>query len=352
MLRCRTAPFCEDEPSAVVRSWARNRGISCDADADGNVWLRLRRGRPSARWIFAAHLDHPGWITTRESRDGRIHAAFRGSVDPRCMRGAPVAFWPAGTPVRARVDHVIRDPDRGGLSAILRTTDTRPLPAGVPGGWDLPPPRVRGRRVHAPACDDLAGVAAVLCALDRVRASRADADFTALLTRAEEVGFIGAMAAMRRRRIPASAWIVSVETSRAQPSAPLGGGAVIRVGDRARIFDAMATAYLQSVAAELSSRHPRLRYASALMPGGVCEATVFSLHGLRTAALCVPLGHYHNQTGDGSIGSEFIDLDDWASLVALIAGIPVHPGTPQAMERSLVRRLNRRFATLAPLLRQ
>ncbi|MBP7275113.1 MAG: hypothetical protein KBA51_02800, partial [Kiritimatiellae bacterium] len=85
---------------------------------------------------------------------------------------------------------------------------------------------------------------------------------------------------------------------------------------------------------------------------GVCEATVFSLHGLRAAALCVSLGHYHNQTEERSIGPEFIDLGDWASLVALIAEVPVHPGSPRALERGLARRMNRRYASLAPLLRQ
>lgn len=269
------------------------------------------------------------------------------------MRDARVVFWPEGKRVQARVEHVSMERAGESLPAILRTTDLRALPAGTPGGWDLPPPRMIGRRLFAPACDDLAGVAAILCAMDRIRRSHANVDVTALLTRAEEVGFIGAMAAARQGRIPRSAWVVSVETSRAQPAAPLGSGAVIRVGDRARIFNASATAFLQSVAARLHARDSRLRYASALMPGGVCEATAFDLAGLQAAALCVPLGNYHNQTEERSIGPEFIDLRDWASLVALIAETPVHPGSPRALERALVRRLNRRYGSLAPrLLRQ
>ncbi len=350
LLACRTAPFHEQEPAARIRAWARSRGLSCTADAHGNLQIRLRRGRAASRWFFVAHLDHPGWISTAPSKDGRIEASFWGWVDPRFMRGAPVAFWPGGKILHARLERVSRVRVGESLPAILRTEDPRVLPAGTPGGWDLPPPRIRGRRLFAPACDDLAGVGAILCAMDRIRRSRASVDITALLTRAEEVGFVGAMAAIHHRRIPASAWVVSVETSRAQPAAPLGGGAVIRVGDRARIFNAPATAFLQSVATHLHARDDRLRYASALMPGGTCEATAFGLAGLQAAALCVPLGHYHNQTDEQSIGPEFIDLGDWASLVALMAETPVHPGSPRELERTLAQRLHRRYTSLAPRL--
>ncbi len=58
-------------------------------------------------------------------------------------------------------------------------------------------------RFAAPACDDLAGVAAALAALDRARHDPALAHFGVMLTRAEEVGLIGAIHAAKQATIPA-----------------------------------------------------------------------------------------------------------------------------------------------------
>jgi hypothetical protein len=88
---------------------------------------------------------------------------------------------------------------------------------------------------------------------------------------------------------------ISLEASRHGPGARLGGGPVVRLGDRqgpfapdgSRRLDAIATRLLQG------------RYQRRLMDGGSCEASAMLAHGLPTAGLALPLGNYHNQNLDG-----------------------------------------------------
>src|SRR5690606_8534498 len=81
----------------------------------------------------------------------------------------------------------------------------------------------------ATACDDLAGVAAALGALDRARNEPALRHFAVLLTRAEELGFVGAIGAARDGTLPAGARILSIECSRSFADSPLGAGPIVRV---------------------------------------------------------------------------------------------------------------------------
>src|SRR4028118_1698993 len=64
------------------------------------------------------------------------------------------------------------------------------------------------------------------------------------------------------------------------------------------------------------------RFQRALMPGGTCEATVYDAYGFKAASICVPLGNYHNMDkAKGRIGPEYIDLNDWASMVKLFVRV-------------------------------
>jgi hypothetical protein len=68
------------------------------------------------------------------------------------------------------------------------------------------------------ACDDLAALVAAICALDELRLASPGAnpvpDVRVLLTRAEEIGFIGAIGASRDGFMP-----VDAASSRSKPAA-------------------------------------------------------------------------------------------------------------------------------------
>jgi endoglucanase len=172
------------------------------------------------------------------------------------------------------------------------------------GAFDFAGFERKGDLCHTRAADDLAGCVIALGALIDERRTRAKNKrrLFAIFTRAEEVGFIGCLDLLKRKELPARALYISLEASRTLPEAELGKGPVLRLGDRATLFDPKMTTALNEVALELSTERGarQFRYQRRLMPGGTCEGTALALHGYTTAALAVPLLNYHNQAFDGS----------------------------------------------------
>ncbi len=139
-----------------------------------------------------------------------------------------------------------------------------------------------------------------------------------MFTRAEEVGFAGAIEMARSGWLQAEdVTVISLETSAERPGARMGEGAIVRVGDKTSVFD-------PAVTAESGSPCPPtdLPVQRCLMSGGSCEATAFRLYGVRCGALCVALGNYHNLGPDRRIEPEFVSLGDVEGLSALCVRWP------------------------------
>ncbi len=334
-----TAPFREDAVVAFVRDRAGRHGVSFARDDAGNVLLSVGGDYRDARWLVTAHMDHPGFVV-RARRGRTVHADFRGGVAERFFPGSRVRFLPPDGDVVARVSACAKGRRGPWLRCRAELIEPRPLPRGTIGMWDLPPLRVRGSRLHARACDDLAGTAAVLCTLERLARRKPPAPVAGLLTRGEEAGFIGALAACRGGSIPPDAAVVGIETSKAQPAAPLGGGVVLRVGDRARTFDPSVDAFLHAAAGKLARRDESFRFVRRLMPGGTCESTVYCAFGHRAGAVALPLGNYHNMADNGRIAAEVIDAGDFSSLVMLLAAVTRRKDLPADADAALRRRLD------------
>jgi endoglucanase len=356
-LSCPTAPFREGAVMAWVLAFvAERRHLAVRVDRDGNMLLSrrsVRRG-PSPL-VLSAHMDHPGFRAQGARRvNGRwtVCAQFLGGVRPEFFPRARVLFFSPVGEVRAVVTGVRHDQARGELAVSLRAA--RGVPAGAFGMWDLPAFRRAPRAPHvleSRAVDDLAGVAAALALLDAVE--RIDphrrVDIRALFTRGEEVGFVGALAVAHGRRLPQGARIVSLEASKAFAHAPQGAGPILRVGDRTSCFDDGLTRWMGRVAAGLAGpRGKEFRWQRRLMDGGTCEATAFQLYGYRSAALCVPLGNYHNMGEEGTILPESIHASDFVGLVRLLEALVRHdgdcpaPGASDPLRTRLGRGLRRR----------
>jgi putative aminopeptidase FrvX len=138
-----------------------------------------------------------------------------------------------------------------------------------------------------------------------------------VFTRAEEVGFPGVMAVIDSKKIPKSALVVSIEMSRERPWARIGDGPIVRVGDRASIFDPAASAFLWRVAEQCRAGEPAFRVQRCLMDGGTCEATAFVAFGYRAAGVCLPLGNYHNIGPSRHPRAEYVNVNDLEQLVKL-----------------------------------
>jgi endoglucanase len=328
-LSCPTAPYREGDVIAWVREFAaQHPKLRIESDAHGNLHLR-RRGVRARRspLVLSAHMDHPGFraLRSRPARGGTsVEALFLGGVRPSFFPGAGVRFFQEGGEVRARVREVRADRRSGGLR--VRLSAARPVARGALGMWDLVPFRRAARDpglLESRAVDDLVGVAAILALLDVVERvdPRRKVDVRALFTRAEEVGFVGAIAAARGGAIPRGSRLVVIEASKALPHAPQGEGPILRVGDRTSIFDDALTRFIGGVGDKLAKSSPRFRWQRKLMDGGTCESTAFQLYGYRSAAMCLPLGNYHNMSERGRIAAESIRLSDLVGLVRFFEGL-------------------------------
>lgn len=328
-----TAPFHEDAVARAAAGFAAARPwILLERDADGNLWLSRKGSRktPSPA-VFSAHMDHPGFVS-RGQKGSRLQADFLGGVADAYFPGARARFFPAGdASVAARVLSQKKNPKTGERRVTLHAA--APVPPGTPGMWDLPAFRhdKRAGMVISRAVDDLGGAAAILALFDALPwvdpTNRTDV--RGLLTRGEEVGFWGAIGAARSGRLPKGARMISLETSKAFPHAPVGAGPILRVGDRASVFDDGITRSLARAAQALNEGLPGgFRWQRKLMDGGSCEGTAYQALGYRTGALCVPLLNYHNMGAGNRVRAEAISLKDltgmarWMALWSLDGAAP------------------------------
>ncbi len=312
LLRCPTAPFHESGVRAEVEAVCAENGLKARRDGHGNLVIQVgspKAGRPIA---FAAHLDHPGFAVEKALGPRRWLARFNGTVpDAYFRKGQKVRLWPGS--IAARLDRVAGPKQWEVVSA---------RPAASPptfGVWEMKDFFTRGDRLGGRACDDLLGVTAALASLIDLHRSGESVHALGLISRAEEVGFQGALALAASGLLPKSALIVSLETSKEIPPVRMGDGVIVRVGDRSSIFSSNGTRFVTEVAAGMGSRPARpFAFQRALMSGGTCEATAYQEFGFETAAVCVALGNYHNCAPGGELREEYISLADLQGMVRLL----------------------------------
>jgi len=302
VLSCPTAPFHEAlVHRTILEAVEASPRLRARTDAFGNLEVVYGPGRP--RLLFACHTDHPALEAT-----GNGTAVILGGMRPRALRGAPLRLLD-GRPAGARAGATVRE----GKPAAVRLLGGK-LAKGTPLVLDLVGPSF-GRHVRARAIDDLLAVAACLAMFDRLAAARWKGTVGALFTRAEEVGFAGALGWVRTTRTPKTTTIVNLEMSSARPHTPQGNGPILRVGDRMTAFSQDVLSELEVTATALARKKKDFRYQRALMDGGACEATVYCHAGFRAGALCLPLRNYHNHAPRGGVTREYVRADDAENLV-------------------------------------
>lgn len=371
-----TAPFREFHVARFAEDFLTREGIPHFRDRHGNILvgaedqvqykhlLAVTSQQPVR--LFIAHMDHPGFHGVGW-RGRTLLTKWYGGSPVRHLNGAKV--WVAdesGIVARGRLtESSLAYHGRALQSAAVafsnRNSFTGRLPraASLFGGFAFRAPVWRaGQRLYTKAADDLIGVFAILHtarALHRSR-RRSAPPFLGLLTRGEEVGFVGAIGHLdlgwwRGARRPIL--VVSLEASRALPGAEVGGGPIVRLGDRRTVFDAGALQALTMAAQKTLVD----RFQRRIMDGGACEATATTAYGLPTIAMSVPLGNYHNQGFEGGPdcrapqgpAPEFVHLGDVAGLLTLCRAImaPGFPGLdPWQKTRAQLKRNFRDYASL------
>lgn len=306
-----TAPFHEQN----VIHYLKQRldalpHVSHRQDKHGNIIAHYQHEvnleRPLA---LAGHMDHPGFHVL-SGGVSLIEVEFLGYVKDECFPGSRVRFYPGET--CGTIKEMLTEP---GKRPKRFTVEVKAAVAtGDYGVWDLPAPRISEGKAYLPAADDLAGVASILSALEEVALSETAAEFYVLFTRAEEVGFAGALGFCMEKPLPENVVMLAVETSKETAVARIGEGPIIRTGDRISVFDNAATRLLVKVAEEIAGQG-EFKYQRALMDGGTCESTAYQQFGWTSAALCVALDNYHNMGPDNQIVSEVISTADYDGLV-------------------------------------
>lgn len=344
-----TAPFREHH----VKRWIIDRltaaGVPFFEDGVGNIvsgvaseanYQRLLRARSSPPVpIFIAHMDHPGFMGLRWVDDRHLSAHWFGGSPTKHLRGARLwiaddsGYWGEGTIQQ----HALAKHGFGLESVTLKLTQwprdgRRPAAESLFGGFGFRAPVWRqGQVIYTKAADDLAGV---FCALETLigLAKKKAAPVLALFTRAEEVGFVGAIGHFEQYRLRGAQhalFAVSLEASRTLPGAVVGHGPIVRLGDRRSVFNPDGSQFLTRLAEKTLGKSFQRR----IMDGGACEGTAATAYGIPTMAMSVPLGNYHNQGFEGGPdcakpngpAPEFVHLGDVAGMLALCRRVAQQP---------------------------
>lgn len=286
LLKQPTAPFHEYHVRAEIESLLKGcPHVKLKRDKFGNLLATYKNGKAKSKptWVLGAHMDHPGFVKPTTGSPKRDDWDFLGGVG------------------QAEIE--------AGVKRGLRKAK------GQMATWNFPV-EVTNSRIEAAACDDLIGCAAIVMTF--LELSRLDIPTTvhAAFTRAEEVGWLGAWHLAQNWPFGPDSVFLSLETSRPVNGAVMGGGPVIRVGDRVSIFDNEAVAVLMRTAQEQGIRVQR-----CLLDAGACEATAVQAAGIRSAGISILLGNYHNMNPSRQIAPEWVMMDDLQSMIELLKAL-------------------------------
>lgn len=330
VLQRHDVPFFQDPIGNIV--------VGCRSRREYTQLVRTRSREPLR--LYVAHMDHPGFHGVRWLSPRRLRVEWHGGGPLRHLAGARV--WLADDAGNV-IEGCMRAAQLTKSKRTIQSADVvlddapakRPAASALFGGFGFRAPVWQtGDLLYTKAADDLVGVYAILRTAIDLHRRQKNLPFLGLLTRAEEVGFIGAIAHFElgwlksaKRQIVC----LSLETSRTLPKAEIGKGPVVRLGDRRTVFSPNAINVLTQVAQRaLPDRHQR-----RVMDGGACEATAATVYGLQAFGISVPLGNYHNQgleggpdcRGKDGPAPEFVHLDDVDGMITLCREL-LRPGLP------------------------
>lgn len=349
-----TAPFAEHRVVKYVERFvSRRRKLKLSRDAFGNLLVLLRGKSTSPRLIFVAHMDHPGFVAREMIDATTLQADFYGGVLSEYIVGAKVRFFDEDREIVGRVISTQVDPERAAYPAAAKIRVKSNVSGGSIGMLDQGTARIKRGKFCSRVCDDLAGAASALTMLDELLKHPPRSTVGVLLTRAEEDGFIGAIASVAKPKLlRKSDRMISIECSAIQPYAQQGDGVILRIGDRTSIFNSTFTYFLNQQAEALMKVDKNFKYQRLLMPGGTCEATVFDAYGYVTGATCVALGNYHNMDRvKKRIAPEYVDVSDWKNMVKLFVRIAMNAHEFTGDMTPLKKRIESRFLKRRTLLR-
>lgn len=342
-----TAPYREKHVSDLLEALFKKKKVPYFLDPIGNLVVGVSSEKAYRKLLatssktplhcFIAHMDHPGFHGMKWLDETTLEATWHGGSPTYYLEGSPVWLasekgWEGEATIqsaklRAHGTNETIESLTLTVSPTFRT-QTQLKATALFGGHQFRKPVWQDERdtrlLYTKAADDLVGTAVIASlALEHFK-KKSKQPFLALLTRAEETGWIGAIGHLKWGILPKAkrkVVCVSLETSRTLPGAIIGNGPVVRLGDRSTVFDASELRHLTTLAVKkLKGKHQR-----RIMDGGSCEATATTAYGLPSIGISIPLGNYHNQSFEGGPDSrgpmgpapEFVHLDDVKGMYVL-----------------------------------
>lgn len=321
-----TAPFFEQAVSARALGWIKRhlgKKVSV-ARRRGGIIVRYAGAGKGPALVLAAHLDHPAFRLSKVTPHGAL-GKLEGGLPPHLLAGSAVEAFPANPKDNhpLAVGCIVKEVSKGQWElewANPPARGSKPAFAVL----SLPPCAIEGKWILSRSIDDLMGCAISLEAVRRVSQAGLKTNLTVLLHRAEEVGFMGALDLIMEGAVDLGDSILSIETSREMSGARPGKGPVIRLGDKACLFDGNLTALLDAAAAK-QKKVQRLR-----LTGGTCEATAYQTFGYEAGGVAVPLVNYHNGWGAKAVAPEMVRREDVEGALRLLIEaarlFPTHAG--------------------------
>lgn len=309
LLSTPTAPFREKLVRDLIEKRLSQYNIPYFLDHDGNILVgadnekkyiqELKKHSSREIPLFIAHMDHPGFHGKKWRSPFELEFTWHGGAPVEDLIGA--RMWCTtneGKVIHGEMTEAELIPSGKSISHGCIRFEVKDLtkfkPSLIYGGFGFRAPYWEENGIaYSKAADDLVGCFVIL-ELARLFAKKRPFPFFGLLSRAEEVGFVGTLAHFARgymKNRKRNVLVVSLETSRTFPGADIGKGPVIRLGDRFTIFDA---AYTHSIS-KLAEKVLPGEFQRRIMDGGTCEATAATVHDIPSIGFSVPLGNYHNQ---------------------------------------------------------
>lgn len=347
-----TAPFREHSVRDECVRIATEARRPFFMDSFGNLFVGVQSAKELAkgsRLLLFAHMDHPGFLISTQTEPTKASGVWMGGGPFAQTLGSKIRLYDPNTGrtlTQGKVEAFENGPYKvEGLKITIGWTKPLQLPPGTFGAFAQPELKRRGHQIVSRVADDLAGV---VMALGAVLDDRKSGRTVAVLTRAEEVGLVGCLALLKKIKISPQSICVSLEASRELPGAKLGEGPVLRLGDRATLFDNLSSQFMLLCAQELQ-KEQGLKFQRRIMDGGRCEASAMSLYGLRTTGLAVPLRNYHNQ-GKRGPAPEIIDFRDMETGRKILSRMALQLKDFGKLEQKMRKQLDVAFSKLVPQL--
>ncbi|OQW48578.1 MAG: hypothetical protein A4S09_04050 [Proteobacteria bacterium SG_bin7] len=348
-----TAPFCEGWVLGRIESILIQHKIPFFYDDARNLiaGVKSKSALKKVRVGFIAHADHPGFHIEKKVGKNKYKALWYGGAPFKKMKGAEIAIYHPFLPKEKHRGIISKFKYktylREGIPFEIKTEKELPLVKGCFGAFDFPALEKKGDLIYTRVADDLTGVVIILGLLIDLKKKLSKNKIAGVFTRAEEVGWVGCWAILQAKLFSKDISLVSLEASKTLPLAEIGKGPVLRIGDRATIFDSDLSIALWDVA-----RNSKVPFQRRVMDGGSCEASAANLFGYKTTGISIPLGNYHNE-GPSGPAPEFVslkDVDRARKIAKLFAQIFFHP--LKANREVRFKSAQKNFKTLLPLLNQ